>query len=279
MNRKLSLQISILLLFWFAAFYPIVPEMVHTWFNHSDNSHAVLVPIIVLYLVWQKRHALGQVEISGSTWGGLLLFVSLFFYLISYVGGIAVFSRLMMVAALSGLVWCCLGSKMLAAMIFPLLFLFFMVPVPDTLLSMVSFPLQLVATKISTALIQLTTIPVHREGNMLFLANTQLEVAEACSGIRSIMSLSMLSFLLAYFMLRSWWGKITLVVSAIPIALVANVVRVTATGILAHFYGDVVARGFLHEFSGMVVFALGLIFLFLESSLLSRVTRVPVIER
>ena len=274
-SRKSFPQISILLLLWLAAFYPIAPEMVNTWFNHSDNSHAMLVPIIVLYLIWLKREELSRIEISGSIWGGLLLFISLALYLISFAGGIAVASRLMMVASLTGLVWCCLGRKMMRAMIFPLAFLFFMVPIPDTVIGAVSFPLQLTATKMSTALIQLCGIPVYREGNMLHLANTQLEVAEACSGIRSIVSLAMLSILLAYLVQRGWWRKLVLIASAIPVAMIANVARVTATGILAYFYGDHVARGFLHEFSGMVVFVFGMGVLFLESHLLNRIHQNP----
>lgn len=271
-SRKAFPQLLILLLVWFIAFYPIVPEMVHTWFNNSNNSHAVLVPFIVLYLIWIKREELSRVEISGSTWGLLLLFICLGIYIVSYVGGIAVVSRLMMVASLTALVWCCLGRRVVRAMVFPLAFLFFMVPVPDTVLGAVSFPLQLMATKIATALIRLCSIPVLREGNMLFLANAHLEVAEACSGIRSIMALSMLSILFAYLLQKGTWRKIVLVASAIPVALVANVARVSATGILAHFFGDRVARGFLHEFSGLVVFALGLAFLFLELKLLNRIT-------
>jgi exosortase len=145
-----------------------------------------------------------------------------------------------------------------------------MVPVPDTVLGMVSFPLQLLATKISVGMIQFCSIPVFREGNMLFFTNTQLEVAEACSGIRSIVSLSMLSILFAYMSLKGWWRKAILVVSAIPIALLANVLRISGTGVLAHYFGDQVARGFLHEFSGMVVFALGMLVLFMEMKILNR---------
>jgi exosortase A len=270
-SQSIQLRIAVLLLIWAAVFYPIIPAMVDTWLNHSDNSHALLVPFIVLFIVWQKREELGRVEISGSLWGWLLLAGSLAIYVVSYIGGIAFFARLMIVASLTGLLWCCLGRQAIRVLVFPLAFLVFMVPVPDTVLGMVSFPLQLLATKISVGMIQFCSIPVFREGNMLFFTNTQLEVAEACSGIRSIVSLSMLSILFAYMSLKGWWRKAILVLSAIPIALLANVPRISGTGVLAHYFGDQVARGFLHEFSGMVVFALGMLVLFMEMKILNRI--------
>ena len=132
-----------------------------------------------------------------------------------------------------------------------------MIPVPYSLLGTVSLPLQLMATKVSAALIQAGGIPVYREGNMLYFVGTQLEVAEACSGIRSIMSLTMLAFVFAAMLPGGWKKKAVLVVSAIPIAMLANIIRISGTGILAHFFGDKVARGFLHEFSGIAIFIFG----------------------
>ncbi len=264
-------KIAILLTGWAALFYPVIPPMIETWLNHSDNSHALLVPLISLYFVWQKREEMGRVATSGSLCGWAILVASLLVYLVSFAGGIAVVSRLMMVASLLGLVWCCFGIAMVRLLAFPLAFLVFMVPVPDTLLRMVSFPLQLMASKISADLISLCAIPVYREGNILYFLQTRLEVAEACSGIRSIMALTMLGVLFAYLSESGRWKKIVLVLSAIPIALLANIIRVTGTGILAHFVGDRAAQGFLHDFSGMAVFALGMAMLYLEYRLLERI--------
>jgi len=175
-----------------------------------------------------------------------------------------------LVATLICLLWSCLGGDMLRQLAFPLGFLFFMIPVPDSLLNMVAFPLQLMATKISASLIQLCSIPVYREGNMLYFVQTQLEVAEACSGIRSVMALTMLSVIFAYTSSVNWWRRGILILSAIPIALLANILRVSGTGVLAHFFGDRVARGFLHEFSGLVVFLFGLAVLAFVAGVLKR---------
>lgn len=264
-------KFAVLLLVWAAVFSPVVPAMVGTWLNHSDNSHALLVPLIAMYFVWIKREELGRIEIPGSAVGGLFLAGTLVVYLVSFVGGIAVFARLMIVFSLLGLLWSCMGRQVVRVLAFPLGFLVFMVPVPDSVLGMVSFPLQLLATKIAAGAIQFCSIPVYREGNMLYFVHAQLEVAEACSGIRSIMSLTMLSVIFAHLSGNGWWRKALLIFSAIPIAMLANILRVSGTGILAHFFGNKVARGFLHEFSGLAVFVFGLVLLFLVFNLLNRI--------
>jgi len=270
MSRSDKIKIAVLLLFWAAVFCPIFPAMVRDWFGHSDNSHALLVPFMSLFFAWQRKDQLHACRIDSSAWGGVVLAVSLLAYVASYAGGLAFPARIAMVFSLAGLVWFCFGNAFIRILAFPIGFLLFLVPVPYSLISLVSMPLQLMATKVSAALIQNCSIPVYREGNMLYFVQTQLEVAEACSGIRSVMALTMLSFVFCYLSREGWWRKALLVVAAIPIALLANIVRVTGTGILAHFYGDQVARGFLHEFSGLVVFAFGLLLLFLVFSVANR---------
>lgn len=263
MNYISLLKITFLLTLWCLVIAPVVPAMIKTWLGHSDSSHAMLVPFISMYYAWTKREELARVKFNGSFWGGIFLTLCLALYLLTYVGGIAFGARLMIVGSLIGMIWTCFGWPALRVLAFPLGFLFFMVPIPETLLNIVSFPLQMQATKISTWVISLFSIPVYREGNMLYFVQTQLEVAEACSGIRSIVALTMLSVLLAYMTNNNSGKKAFLVVCAIPVALVANILRVSGTGILAHYYGDKVARGFLHDFSGLVVFVFGFAIMFL----------------
>lgn len=270
MSKSDKIKISMLLLLWVAVFSPIYPALVHDWLSHSDNSHAFIVPFIALFFVRQKRRELWSTPIDSSAWGGAILAASLIVYVASYAGGTAFTARIAMVTSLFGLVWFCLGNGVIRVLAFPIVFLLFMIPVPYSLMSLVSMPLQLMATRISAALIGYCSIPVYREGNMLNFVNTRLEVAEACSGIRSIMSLTMLSLVFCYFSKDGWWRKVLLVGVAIPIALAANIVRVTGTGILAHFYGDRVAKGFLHEFSGLAIFALGFALLFAVFSITNR---------
>jgi exosortase len=146
-----------------------------------------------------------------------------------------------------------------------------MVPVPDSIYSLVAFPLQLFATRVAAFLIQFFAIPVYREGNMLYFVQTQLEVAEACSGLRSLVAFIMLSILFAHMMNKVIWKQATIILSALPLAIIANIFRVTSTGILAHFYGDKVAQGFLHSFSGLSVFAFGFVILLIEFYLIEKI--------
>lgn len=259
MNIQELLKIGMLLLLWGGIAAPIVPQMVRTWMVHSDNTHAILVPFIALYLGWEYRQHLANVSPRCSLWGGAGLVLSLAGLLICCISGFVFGERLFLVCSLIGLIWAYMGDVWLRTLAFPLGFLFFMVPVPDTLLNVVSLPLQMQATKLSALIINALSIPVYQEGNLLFFAQTQLEVAEACSGIRSIISLVMLSVLVAYFSKGGWLHKLALVTLAVPVAMLANIVRVTGTGILAHSFGDKVARGFLHDFSGVVVFLFGLV--------------------
>jgi exosortase len=265
-----------LILFWLALFAPIYPLMVQDWLANSDNSHGFIVPLVACYFAWDRINRLKLATMGSSWWGCLILIFSLSFYVVSYAGGLVFPARIAMVFSLFGLIWCMLGSEIIRIMAFPVMFLVFMVPVPNSLINLVSGPLQLFATKISANLIDRCTVPVFREGNMLYFVGTQLEVAEACSGIRSIMALSMLAFAFASLCHSGWKSKAALILSAIPIAMVANITRVTGTGILAHFFGDKVARGFLHEFSGIVVFILGFVVLFGIFTLINRKSRTDV---
>ncbi|TGU70462.1 exosortase/archaeosortase family protein [Geomonas terrae] len=256
--RNDKIKLALLLGLWFLVFYPVVPEMVRDWAGHSDNNHGFLVPLIALYLIWQKKDELLSAEIDSSKWGAVVLVAGLAVFLLSFAGGVAFPARVAMVLSLFGLLWFCTGSAWGRILAFPVLFLLFMVPVPVSVIGLVSMPLQLMATKVSAKLIEHCSIPVYREGNMLFFVGTQLEVAEACSGVRSIMSLTMLGTIFAYMSQATWKRRVVMVLAAVPIAMTANIIRITGTGILAHFFGDKVARGFLHEFSGIIVFVFGL---------------------
>jgi exosortase len=261
MTRNDKIKIAVLLSLWALLFLPIYPEMVRDWLGHSDNSHGFLVPVMAGYFVWQRKEQLQSANLGSSLWGGVLLFLALVLYLLSYAGGQAFPCRCALVLSLFGLLWCSLGRGITKILAFPVLFLLFMIPVPYSLMGSVSLPLQLIATRLSANLIEACSIPVYREGNMLYFMNTQLEVAEACSGIRSILSLTMLAVIFASMVRDGWKKRAILVASAIPIAMLANIMRISMTGIMAHFFGAKVARGFLHEFSGIAIFAFGFVVL------------------
>jgi len=276
-NYQISLPVSFwlksgfILVLWIITFLPVYPSLWDNWLNDSNNSHGMLVPLISVFLVWINREQLSRAPLSTCYWGAVILALSLSLYLLALAGQVTVVQRVMIVSSLVGLVLFNFGTSVFNILAFPLLYLIFMIPVPVSIYSLAAFPLQLFATDISHGIIQALSIPVLQEGNMLYFARTQLEVAEACSGLRSMTAFIMISVLFAYLMKKGWWHRFILVLSAIPLAIVANIIRVTGTGILAHFYGEKVARGFLHNFSGLAVFVFGLALLCVEFIFLDRI--------
>jgi exosortase len=171
------------------------------------------------------------------------------------------------------------GWHHLRILTFPILFLLLMVPLPAIVFNQIAFPLQLLASRVGTAGIQACAVPVLREGNVIVLADTTLEVAEACSGIRSLVSLLTLGILYGYFTDPRPWMRTLIALSTVPIAIAANAARVTGTGVLAHYYGPEAASGFFHTFSGWLVFVVAFLLLFLVSRVLSRIAPpAPLIE-
>jgi exosortase len=255
---------------WIIVFYPLYPELAASWLGDSNNSHGLMVPFISAFFVWQKRRELSVIEPQPDIRGAIILYVSLSIYLLGYTGGVAVVARSMIVVSIIGLVLYNFGVEVFKKLAFALFFLFFMIPIPVSIISLISLPLRRLATDISAFLIRLTSIPTYQEGNMLYFAETQLEVAEACSGINSITAMLMIGTVLVYIKPITRLGQIIILGSTVPIAMLANIVRVTGTGILAHFFGKTVARGFLHEFSGMAVFAFGLVLLLITYKVIEK---------
>ena len=269
------LKVLALLILWATAFIPVYPGLFHAWINSPNNSHGILVPIISAFLIWKKRHELKEATLSTASLGAYILTGSMALYVLCYIGSVAVVCRAMIVFSLAGLVLFACGKEIFRLIKFPIFFLFFMIPIPDSVYGQVAFPLQLFATKVSTLLIRFLGISAYMEGNMVYFAQTQLEIAEACSGLRSMMAFVMLSFFFVYYMMdrERLWKRGVIVISAIPLALFANIVRITGTGILANFYGSKVARGFMHEFSGLAVFCFGFILLYFEYQILRKIQR------
>ncbi len=261
MDKKSLTYFALQLVLCITIYSPIYPSLYRLWLDNSgNNSHCMLVPFVSLYLIWIKRNQLDLRETEESYAGLWITVASLFIYIIGWAGGVEILPRIAFVCTLIGLVLFNLGIQVMLQLAFPLLFLFFMVPLPVSIVGMVSFPLQIFTTKISAFLLNgILQIPLFREGNILHFTNTSLEVAQACSGIRSLMAYLMLGALFAFLIRASMHRKIFLVLISIPIALVANIMRVTITGALAYEYGNSVAKGFVHEVSGFAIFIFGII--------------------
>lgn len=241
------------------AYFPIYRQLVNAWLEDSNNSHGLLVPFIATYIAWTIRHKADSVDPNSSRLGLFLLLVSLSIYLIGIIGGIVFFPRLSFVITLIALILYNYGWQMVRVFLFPLLFLFFMIPIPETLLGLVSYPLQLIVSDFSAGIISFLGIPVFQEGNLLHFAKYSFEVTEACSGIRSLVALIALASCLSYMIAQSYWARFILLVSSIPLATLGNLIRVVVTGLVAHIYGNWAAQGFLHDLSGILVFGFGVI--------------------
>ena len=244
-------------------FCPAIAKLVKMWGTNDDYSHGFFVIPISFYMVWQRREKLRNLNFQPSWMGLPVLIVGSVSYLIASITKFHSLTHLAMPIVILGLLLFFGGWRLVIELSLPLLFLFFMFPIPSSYYVQITNQLKLVVTKISEESINLMRIPVYREGNILFLASTQLEVTEACSGIRSMYSFLMLSCLFSLFSVRLS-PKIVLIISAVPLAMAVNIIRIIVTAVLANFFGEEIAQGFFHQFSGMILFILGLCALFTE---------------
>jgi exosortase len=196
--------------------------------------------------------------------------VSLLAYVVSYAGGIQLVPRLTVVSSLIALFLFNFGGSVFSVLSFPFFFLFFVVPVPVSIVKLASFSLQLLVTNVSARIIETLSIPVLRESNILHLADTSLEVAEACSGIRSLTSFFVIGVLFAYLMNASITRRPIMVLTAIPTPFLPNLLRVAGSRVLAFEFGGRLARRFLHSFSGMAILAVGFLVMGISFHLLEQ---------
>jgi exosortase len=246
-----------------AVYYRVLAKLVIDWWQIPDFSHGFLVPIFAAYLVWAKRKTLLNTTIA-PTWSGITVVAFGLVVLLMGVYGAELFlSRVSLVILLAGLVLCFGGWQMLRELRFALLVLLLAIPIPAIIFNEITLPLQILASKLASALLPLFGVPVLRQGNVIELPAMKLEVAEACSGIRSLMSLFTLSIFYGYFLEKSLFRRAVLVLASIPIAIAANAVRILGTGLCVQYWDPDKALGFFHEFSGWVMFLVSLACLFI----------------
>jgi exosortase len=242
-----------------AAYLRVFAKLVTDWWNIEDFSYGFLVPPFAAYVLWRKRARLLQTEID-PTWSGIVLvFFGLIVLLLGVYGSELFLSRISFVIVLAGLVLGFGGGKLLREMRFALLVLVLAIPIPAIVFAQITLPLQFLASKLASALLPLFGVPVLREGNVIELPAMSLEVAEACSGIRSLMSLLTLAVFYGYFLERPMWQRIALAIASVPIAIAANAVRLLGTGLCVQYWDPEKAMGFFHEFSGWVIFLVSLV--------------------
>jgi len=252
-------------------YIPILGSMIQHWRIVPDYSHGFLIVPLALVFAYEKKFHLKAARIEGSWWGVGLLAIGLGLLALGQLGSLLSPLRAGYVLSLMGFVLLFLGPEVFRLLLFPMCFLLLMVPLPQSLVNVVAFPLQLIAAKWAVSALQMIGVPVLLEGNIIHLASGDLFVAEACSGLRSLMALMTLGVVFAHFFRReSLVQQLILIASTVPIAILVNALRVAVTGFLAHQYGHETAGGFIHDFQGLITFSLAFLLLLFESRLLSR---------
>jgi exosortase len=237
----------------------VLIKLVSDWWTDDNYSHGFLIVPLALYLAWERRARFLEAVHAPSVWGLVVVAGSIAVLLAGVLGSELFLTRISIVGTVTGTVLFLFGWRRLLVLAFPIAILLLMIPLPAIIFNQIAFPLQLLASRVGESTLTAVEIPVLREGNVLVLANTTLEVAEACSGIRSLVSLLTLGIVFGYFTDSRIWMRAVIALSTIPIAIIANGGRVAGTGIAAHSYGPEAAQGFLHEFSGWMVFVVAFV--------------------
>ncbi len=252
-------------------YWPVLPGLVAQWWNEEEYSHGFLIPFVSGYLIWAKRDVLRATAVRPTSWGLGVMALALAMYLTGIVGADLFLQRVSMVVMIAGGILYVVGLPVLREILFPLGFLMLAIPLPGIIFNSIAFPLQLVAAQIASSIMETCGVLVFREGNVMHLASVSLDVEEACSGIRSLVSLTALGMLYAYMTYSSWIPRLLLLLAIVPIAVAANVFRVAATGLIAHYVSVDTALGVFHTAGGWSVFIVAAALLLGVSRLLSLV--------
>ena len=269
-SRRTSVYVTCgLIVALFGVYFPILRNMVHHWSLVEDYQHGFIIAPLAVWFAYERRWDLENARISGSWLGLLPLVIGLTSLTIGRLGTELMTMRSGFIFTLIGFVLLLLGKDVFKILAFPLGFLFLMVPLPQSLVNTVAFPLQLIAAQFAVVSLQELGIPALVEGNIIHLAHTELFVHEACSGLRSLMALITLGVVFAHFFKSdSLPIQLFLVASTIPIAIFVNAFRVALTGYLAHHFGEEAAGGPVHDFQGIMTFGMAFFMLLAEGRLI-----------
>jgi exosortase len=261
-------------IFWFLAllillYYPVLKIMVTEWAQDESMGHAFFVPLVAGYAAWLNREKILAAPVK-PCWPALTLVLWGFCQmLLGFLGADFFLARTAFLITVVGVIWTLAGTAVLRTLTFPLCVLIFMIRIPLFIYQQITSPLQSLASSVASRTLELIGIPVFRDGNVLQLASKRLEVVEACSGIRSLLSLTFLSVAYGHLFERQRWIKVALFFSTVPIAIIANGGRVTLTGILTEYKPEI-AEGVYHTFEGWVIFMVELVALLAVHRLLTR---------
>ncbi len=248
--------------------------LIATW-SKPDYNYCYLIPFIIFYLLWKRREDFRTIASSRSWWGLLPLVLGMGLYFVGDLGGEFFTLYLSSWLVVAGLCWLHLGWEKLKLVRFPLFLMLAMFTPPNFIYANVSLRLKLVSSRIGVWLLQNLGVSAYREGNIIDLGFTRLQVVDACSGLRYLIPLIVLSILVAYFYKSAWWKKVVLVVSAIPISIFVNAVRIATVGLLYPVFGAKITSGFYHDLAGWVIFMVSFGIMAIEMWLLNKIFKEP----
>ena len=276
-------QIPWIALSWFGLLIavcsaPALYSLASIWASDADMGHGFFVPLIAAFIAWQRRDELLAIEPKPNLWGLVVVILGGAQLIAGTLGVEQFLTHTAVVITLIGVIWLLRGTETLRTLVFPLFLLFFMVPIPLIIYNKITLPLQFIASRMAASALDMLGIPVLRDGNILELPHQTLSVVEACSGIRSLLSLTFLSLVYGYFFEKRIWVRVVLFAATIPIAIVANGSRVAFTGIMTQIKPEL-AEGFFHESTGWVIFIVALMILILFHQLLVRTLNFVAAKR
>jgi exosortase len=255
-------QVAILGILTLWLYWPTLLRLVSQWSTDRDFSHGFFVPLFSAFVIWQDRARLSRLTSQPSWSGVILLIFALVTFIVGQMGAELFLSRTSLLLLLAGLVVLFAGWGMFRAVLFPWAFLFLMIPIPAIIFNQITFPLQIRASRVAAGILPFFGVPVLRQGNVMVLASMALEVAEACSGIRSLMSLATLAIIYGYLMERRLWARYVLALASVPVAVVANSCRIITTGLMVQYWDPEKAEGEFHTSWGWIVFVTSLLMLY-----------------
>jgi exosortase len=280
---RLDWTTYLLILLFIGLYLQVIIGLVGDWWVDSNYSHGFLVPLVSAYLVWKKKDKLKSLERKKSYFGLLILLLGLGIYIVGTAGAEYFSARFSLVITLFGLVFYLNGKEWAKELLFPIAFLAFMVPIPYVIYYSIAFPMQILSSKLTQYVLHFIGLPSIRQGNIILLPNYSMEVAEACSGLRSLVSLLALGAFFAYTTFpkepdtgKSNLKRLMLFLSVFPIAIAANIFRILITAIGAYVISPKLAEDFLHKLSGLIVFLISVFSLFIFSQIIKFFSRKKI---
>jgi len=268
LKQRSTLLVLAALILFAAGYFPIFKTLANVWMESEEYSHAFLTLPIIGYMVWRQRAEMANTTIKYAGLGLLILSVSTPLFMFSLITNVRTVIALSMLMTIVGAMIYLGGLGTVKTLFTPILLLAMLIPVPEQLYIKLTFPLQLVVSQASEAIVRLFNIPIFRDGNVMTIPQKSFEVVEACSGLRSMITLLTLSVIMGYFILRRSVSKIVLVAASIPTAIMVNIIRVTCMILAFHYFQWDLTEGTMHTVTGLAIFVIALLILFILQKVL-----------